>query len=1348
MPIYRLRVLLVLLALTIGTSALQGSTTQLVPTVTTSSTITCNVGATTTANTVSVSVVLGSTGTNAPTVTVTQSPANALTMTGGTSAVSSTTTPTIWTFTQPAGCTAAAGSVTITFTPSGNSSGSTPTTSTSNTVTLTVATPTNTFLSMSAVTSPTSRLVVNCNLAAGGATPASVNISPATAIASSLSSTKKLNVAVGSISVTGDTTTAYSAGTLSNSPITVSVPNPASFYSGSSAVSIGVSGSVCGGLSQNSNITTADITFTSQITGGGLFNDSIKLYVKVVQLAPVTVSGAITLYCQAGGSVISATNNLTVSTASTSTVSINVTSPGWIGLAGNPGGPATGTTVSGTPKVISVTAATCDGLTTAGQAAQGSISVGPPTGTAPWPIVPVTVFLQVVSTTPLIAVPSTLQLTYRKGGPAATGTIAVSSKNAAGSYFSVVGVTGLGAYFTADTSSATAPKSPATRVITFSTTSLNDSLSPGTTTYTVNLHVAGSQDLPISIVVTVNGAAPVLSTVEGTTRSITWDPSTGVPVPVVTLVSSDSPIAYTIAGVSGIVAGPTTGGLAFSYGTPINVVFSQAAFQSASPGQTLNGTLTVSGGGVTIPIVFNVLVSTASTQANLVQISPTNLPTGTPNQVFTISLYGSGFISSTAANTTTVVGLASSAGGGGVTPANYTPNYKGTTLKILNSSTMVLTITVPAGGSDIGSGGLLNFNAPGFVYIAACNPNGATCTPNSAVQLSIGSGPTITSITSSSSFSPGSASGFAKTQAGSPAVAPYDMISVFGSNFCNSGGTGCGSSILMGNANSGVYSSTLSPDGTRNVTVNVYSHPAPSDLSTAILAQAPLLFVTNTQINALFPGDTTNNSALATALATGWVDISVGFGSGYSPAVPVATALTDPGIFTIGSDGVGDAAALATTGNYPVIGSANPAVIRPTGAPSDMVQIYMTGLGAPDTGCMTVSTYDTAAGLQTIDGAVLQASYLGALKAPCFLAPATSAAFTFGYSGSTLAGIYASDGSQWAGWVTIPGLYGANVTLPANAAGMKDASNTVSSPFTAPTQVKVIVASTTPAKSSQDNVTLWVAPQLTMASLSSCASTAVDISYTCALPAITGGAAYTYTATGSPAAFNALDQTNGFTATGAPAVGSYLVTLTATETTHHSMSATGSFNIYQTGALQTLQAIGTTPTPSVYGTPNNAVTTVQAVGVSTYTYSLASGAWTAWAAVDPTTGVVSITGSAPVGSNQIVVAVSDNNDSSQVGTLTFYAPVAPLITSSNGASLSANGASTSAVTLTTLGMLGATATNYTLEQGPTGVAVAGSIGQNVTFTGGNSLAAGAYSITVKGTDGSHVSFINLSLHLN
>ena len=232
-------------------------------------------------------------------------------------------------------------------------------------------------------------------------------------------------------------------------------------------------------------------------------------------------------------------------------------------------------------------------------------------------------------------------------------------------------------------------------------------------------------------------------------------------------------------------------------------------------------------------------------------------------------------------------------GGQIVTDTNFSVN-------VVNASNIILTITVPTTAdtylpfSPTGSGGT--------VAIGLCN--GTCTTPTGTATLNIGVGPIIQGVTSASSFN----------ESATPTLAPYDMISIFGVDFCSSGGTGCSSTQILSNAPSATtqqYGATLSPDAVsatqRLLTVTFYPHG-----STTAIATAPLLFATNTQINAIVP------AAVSSYTANG-VDIVVSFGYGTgatllkSATFHASIAAADPGVFTIGEDGEGSGAALSST---------------------------------------------------------------------------------------------------------------------------------------------------------------------------------------------------------------------------------------------------------------------------------------------------------------------------------------------------------------------------------------------------------------------------------------------------
>jgi hypothetical protein len=95
---------------------------------------------------------------------------------------------------------------------------------------------------------------------------------------------------------------------------------------------------------------------------------------------------------------------------------------------------------------------------------------------------------------------------------------------------------------------------------------------------------------------------------------------------------------------------------------------------------------------------------------------------------------------------------------------------------------------------------------------------------------------------------------------------------------------------------------------------------------------------------------------------------------------------SNPGVFTIGSDGQGDGAILDQ--GYAVVGINNPAAARKTLSNSDAISIYMTGLGVPDSDvaspttfwdkdCTDAATYVSSNGISpSLDGQVVLRSLI------------------------------------------------------------------------------------------------------------------------------------------------------------------------------------------------------------------------------------------------------------------------------------------------------------------------------------------------------------------------------------
>jgi uncharacterized protein (TIGR03437 family) len=399
------------------------------------------------------------------------------------------------------------------------------------------------------------------------------------------------------------------------------------------------------------------------------------------------------------------------------------------------------------------------------------------------------------------------------------------------------------------------------------------------------------------------------------------------------------------------------------------------------------------------------------------------------------------------------------------------------------------------------------------------------------------------------------------------------MISIFGAGLCSSGGTGCTSDqVLYAQPDPTTlrFPVSLSPDpvasGQRLLTVAFQTHSTPP----ALIDNATLLFATNGQINLLVP------SAVSAYIGK-TVDIVVNFGTTTSAPFPVNVAAADPGIFTVGTDGQGDGAILGLDGS--VIASGNEAAIRLNPGDSDTVQIYMTGLGAPDGiadnagpgaglwpgDCVTTASFLSAMNLQTsgafltLDGALIESSLLNINRlAPCLHSTTAIPTVTIGGQPGFV---------TYAGWAPdqLAGLYQLNVKLPGSTAGpITTVSGAVlSGPLTTAVQLPVLV--TARGRTSQPGVTMWVVSKLKVTG-----------------PALTGTAGVAWPSTGNLVtasegtgpyhyAFTAGSLPNGLVlnaATGAvsgipaaDAAGSYPITVTATDSSVKPLAGNVTFTL-------------------------------------------------------------------------------------------------------------------------------------------------------------------------------------------
>jgi uncharacterized protein (TIGR03437 family) len=958
---------------------------------------------------------------------------------------------------------------------------------------------------------------------------------------------------------------------------------------------------------------------------------------------------------------------------------------------------------------------------------------------APAPDKLVTVTLQILPPSPLVATPSPASLSYVKGsGTAGHVDINITSAASPAPFFAVDTST-LPIWLTVDSVNGTVPKS-----LRFTSTTVADTLAPGTYNTTVRLKVSGSADLSLPISLLVNNKAARLSVAEGTTRSLTWIIGQPLPAPFITAVSTDSPISYTATSggtLAPIISASEQKGLAYSFGTQIGITFNPLIFAAAQPGGVLTGTVTLTWGSPasTIVVTFNVTVQ--SPGATLTGLTPASLPTAASGQTFSVVITGTGFVPSTDPTQKTKVGVVVGGSGPIVTDTNISAN-------VINPSNIILTITVPV-AADANLPFAQN-GAGGTVTLGICNPAGGTCTiPTGTAILTIGTGPLIQAITSASAF-------VQVTPPALPSMAPWDMVSVFGANFCSSAGTGCSNTQLLYGTPDPVtlrFPTTVSPDAPgatqRSLSVTFQTH----GVSPSAIANAPLLFGTNGQINMIVPG------ALFTYIGS-TVDVVVNFGYGAgatllkSAVFPVNIIATNPGIFTIGADGQGDGAILSS--NYALIGAANPAGMRSTGADSDVIQLYVTGLGAPDstadnaaagsgpnpvwsTDCVTLGSYltslNTNAGtaLATVDGTVIQSALLNANRLPPCVTSGSA-----NVPSVTVGGVAAT--VQYAGFVpdTVAGLYQINVLLPGTSDGsFQPVSGNAISTLVAPVQLPIVI--TANSVTSQAGVSVWVAPRLEVtppsgSGLSGTVGIAWSASNNVAV-ASEGTATYKYALTSGllPAGLSLGAATGAITGTpAANTAGTYVVTVTATDSANVPVTGSTTFTLTVAGGLF-MTSVGSGTYTGTFGTANATLTPLVSATGGTFPYAFtitAPASLPTGMTVGATTGRVGITALTPAGTYHVTATATDSTAGTPLtGAITFDVVVNLRMANTTPVSQ----AHSTAGVLTTVSATGNTGTiTYSLDAASitAGLAIDPSTGD---VTPGTATAA-TYSITVTATD--------------
>jgi uncharacterized protein (TIGR03437 family) len=908
----------------------------------------------------------------------------------------------------------------------------------------------------------------------------------------------------------------------------VVLPSPAVLSVGSTSVATSFAFSVAAGCKGATNGQVVVLTFTPSTGTLLTVNATLNITNSGSALAPSPSSVFIT--CTKTGSSYTPGPSQTVNVTSPSNGGTPFTVdnssnalPSWLSVT-----PLTGGTATATPIALTVVAKSgCGALPV------GSTSFSVHLLNAPAPDKLLAVTIEIGSASSLSASVSPVALSYTKGSGTHTPvTSAISASPAV--YFSVDPAT-LPLWLNASPTSGTTT-SPVT--LSLVPTAGAETLSLGSYSANVHLKVSGALDFVLPVSLQVKNPAATLTVSEGTTRTINWTLGTTLPSLLITAVSSDSPISFAVTTTAGTLSPQVsaTSGLAYSFGTPISVTFLQSIFGAAAPGAALSGHVILTpttGSPVDVLITINVKAPGAAISS----ILPASLPTATSG-TFTVALSGSGFVVNSDPSIGTRVGIVT--GGLIVSDSNVVAS-------VVNSTSIILSITAPASADPY-----LPFSGlGGSVSFGVCNPQGATCsTPTGTVALTIGVNPIVQAVTSGSSY----------TEVTAPAltpVAPYDILSIFGTNFCISVGTGCtGSNAILYGSTDPVtlrYLNSLSPDSPgstqRNLTVTFQTHAS----SPVAIATAPLQFATNNQINLLVP------DAVKTYIGS-TVDIVVSFGYGSGSTMlkgspySVTIAATDPGVFSIGGDGQGDAAALSAS--YALISSTNPAGARSTSTDSDIIQLYVTGLGRPDsdgTGggysatCMPTDSYWAAVNSSTSvspaltsnDGLVLQSALFpsGQIQ-PCVksTSPNVPSVTVGGVTGAV----------KFAGWVagSVAGLYQINVQLPSSSSTFTDAAGATGPATSTAFYLPIVV--TAAGKSSQRNgVDLWVVRSLQVVSTGAVSGASGSAWAGSAVVASEGSGTYTYSSGTMPAG---LTLNADGTITGNPTTpGTSTVVFTATD---------------------------------------------------------------------------------------------------------------------------------------------------------------------------------------------------------
>jgi uncharacterized protein (TIGR03437 family) len=699
---------------------------------------------------------------------------------------------------------------------------------------------------------------------------------------------------------------------------------------------------------------------------------------------------------------------------------------------------------------------------------------------------------------PLLATAPTASLSYNKGSESGTTststTVKVAPATSSTPFNLDVATLPPWLTVTGGLTNNAANATVAGNTVTFGlVTAVAGGMATGNYSAQIGFYVATYGDMYVTISLQISNATPSLTVLPGTSpTNISFTSSMATPTPTATLYSTDEPVPFTATctvahSATSYVAGGgfatpcllnggtnVVNGTAFTWGYEMTAALDPVLF-AATIGNTVTVTFTFT--GVSSPPAPVVYVYTL--QPGIPSITGVGPTSASANFSHTDSLVvlvkGTNFIGPGSITGSSIVPTQVWVGSPAVLLTALNAGTAGSYV-VLNATQLMVTIpgtvfpAVAAGKTGTIPIGVAN-------QTGALAPTVATATAN----LNITNSPVIYAMTSTASY--------VQPAIGSnPALAPYELISIFGDNFG-----------LTGSASASAVFDAFGKAVTPMTLVAASGKTAATTLAVTFTSgknsyTAPVLYSNQNQINAIVPSSLAAGSTYTVTVT------AAGLASDGLFAVNAVAA--DPGIFTLASDGTGAGAIINQDGT--INGSGH--VVHA----SDTISIYLTGLGVPDsTGvdaapsgaanfpgtCVQISNAGagtpgllqvvnlkvTGSGAYTppspawttIDGAVMNygahdiiAGVSPDLNYPPCMATATITV-TFGPANNQLAAASVA----YAGFVSgsVAGLYQINAVLPSSLVG--SGSTSLSGAGAVPVSVQIVT--TTPATfNSQPGVTV------------------------------------------------------------------------------------------------------------------------------------------------------------------------------------------------------------------------------------------------------------------------------------